>query len=269
MELNNQTQVSSVDPLLQRVQRGGWTERRARGFEQAYGRKLRWRIVVQMEKLGLLQHRVTPETVDRLSSRRLELYENTLSDLWGKLLGGLVEQYLQRVEEGKVRQAFVPYMSGVIRHLVIENARKLDLLGDESPGELLRSICEAKEERTRNGRLAWAKYCLEHRVRSELLSLCPSEAFSCVYRNLHHVSDYFFECYVPAQCEELSATWGNPLAELLRRFSEEGGELEQAAGYWGQVTPYARGETMRMESLQEEGEGYIAALAQAADQGWQ
>lgn len=257
----------TVDPLLQALRREGWTERRAEKFENAYGQKLRWRVIGQMEKLGLVNVRVSPESVHCLSNRRLELYENVLSDLWAELLAGLVTQYLERVEQGKVSQAFIAYMTGVVRNLVIKNARRLGLLSEESPTELVVGICEAKEERTRRNRVARVKYFLEHRVRSELLMRCPSEHFAAVYTNIHHVSDYFFEAYIPAQCGELR--WGgNVLASLLERFSEVGGELDRAAAYCGRVAPYARSEEVSLESLEGEGDAYIAGLGQDADQGW-
>lgn len=222
-----------------------------------------------MEKLGLLQNRVSPERVNLLSTRRLELFENTLSDLWVELLDGMVSHYLEGVEGGKIHQGFLPYLNGVIRHLVIANARSLGLFGKESPAEIIRSICDAKQEKTRCAKLAWAKFCFEHKVRLELLQCCSSKRFDAAYRNIHRVVDYFFERFIPAQCNQLSKLKGRILESLLDRFVRADSDFEEALKFIGTVTPFATGEETPLrvpDGVSDD--DYLSALKQASQRGW-
>jgi len=238
---NRERELPQIDPLLRKIHRKGWTERLAIQFEKQYKRKLCWRIILHMEKLGLLQRRVSPERVDLLSTRRLELFENTVSDLWLELLKDMIPNYIERVKTGKVHQEFLPYLNGVIRHLVVKNARDLDLIGRETPTEIIRSLCEAKQDKTRHAKLAWAKFCLEHRVRWELLQACSKEIFALVYQNIHHVTDCFFERFIPAQCRQLSKLKGRVLESLLELFVSSDPGFKEALKFIGTITPFATG----------------------------
>jgi len=226
--------------LLERIVRRGWTERLAREFEAQYGEQLRWLIVVSMERIGTLQWRVHPRSTQQsLEDRRLALYENTLSDLWSELLDGLVERYTAGFRDGAIHQQFVPYLRGVVRHLAISNARALGLIGRETSAEMLASFCEAKRDTTSADRLAWLKYCLEKKVRQEILTRCTPDVFSRYYRFIHRVSDYFFERYIPSQCSRISQRKGRMLNELLDAFGSDV-EPDQACEYIGTITPVAR-----------------------------
>lgn len=266
---NSKQKPIRIDPLLRKIQRNGWSERLAARFEKEYGRRLRWRIVLHMEKLGLLQIRVSPERVGILSTQRLELFENTLSDLWLRLLDGLIPSYIERVKEGKIHREFIPYLSGVIKHLVIANAQSLKLIGKETPAEIMRSICDAKQNRTRRARIAWAKFCFDHRVRRELLHSCPGEMFALLYHNIHHVVDYFFERFIPAQCSRLAKLKGRVLESLLDSFVESDSEFEEALGYIGTMTPFGIGEEVHTPRDSEmTDDEFLSALQQASQRGY-
>jgi hypothetical protein len=262
------TDKSSPNSLLAKVQQQGWTERLAAQFQDEFGERLRWLVVVQMERVGLLQWRIDPDRVSTLPSQRLELYENTLSDLWVRLLEGLIGQYLNRVRDGHVHQDFIPYTSGVVRHLVIENARLLGLLGRETPGEIIRSICEARLDKTRIARMAWAKFCLEHKVRSELLAAYPRSLFRRAHRSIHRVADYFFEVFIPGNCEGLASRGRRMLDSLVEDFVDSAEQCERACEYIGSVTPFANRGVVREESTDPDDSEYLAVLQQQSERGW-
>jgi len=255
--------------LLERITRKGWTERSGQQFESVFGERIRWLVVTTMERVGALQWRVHPNRTHSLADRRSALYDNTLSDLWYELLGGVVETYVEGVRSQRIGQAFIPYLHGVVRHLVVANARSLRIIGRESTAELLTMVCEAKRESTYLDRLAWLKFCLEKRVREELLALSEPDAFKLIYRSIHRVSDYFFEKYVPSQCERVSSSRGSVLSDLLRDFSKVAIETE-AHHYIGEVTPIARNvdDGARAPDGQQEGE-YLAVMARAREGRWQ
>ncbi|HDI11703.1 MAG TPA: hypothetical protein ENF77_05265 [Candidatus Acetothermia bacterium] len=244
--------------LLEEIAAKGWNEKRAEEFERRYRKAIRWRIVVQMERLGLLQMKLSPERVGILSDKRLELFQNTESDINIKLLNGLIPCYLERKKQGRVKVEFLAYVSGTIRKVLVENARRLGLLGEETPYELLQGICQAKRER--KAKIAWAKYCLEAQVRWELLDRCPSSRFQEVYKVVHHVSDYFFEVFVPGKCELLKRVKRRPVVGMVEALLAE--ELDSALGYIGKVTPYARMEEVKAPEELEDEEAFLDFLSQ-------
>jgi len=259
----------SIPPLLSRIARHGWTEELGRRFEAEYGDRLRWQIVASMERLGMLQFRISPERTDVLSDRRSALFDNTLSDLWIELMGGMVDRYVQGVREGRIAREIVAYLRGVIRHLVIRNARDLRLIGSETPQESISAFCQAKQESTRRGRLAWLKFALEGRVRQEMLSRCGPEVFQSVYRGVHRVADYFFEEFIPSRCEDVARLGSRVLDVLVGDLLLDSTCLEAAVEYIGTVTPFSAGETAtgRVPEAADEDE-YLSCLARAAGSGW-
>jgi len=256
------TKQKEIDSLLKRIRRRGWTDRLASEFQAKYERRLQWMVIVHMEKAGLLQWRIGPDQVDALSNRRLELYENSVSDVWIRLFRGLTNTYLERVESGKVHQAFLPYMNGVIRHLVIENARSLGLLGRETPTEILRSICEAKLEKTRETRTSWAKYCLEHKVRTDLLLIYPRDLFERAYGSIHRIVDFFFEQFMPNKCDTIKTRRHGLLGSLVEEFAGSQDDFERALDYIGTITPFANRGVDIDESAGSSDDEYFAALQQ-------
>lgn len=246
--------------LLEEIAERGWDERRAWEFERRYGEAIRWRIVIYMEKMRLIQGKLDPEHVEILTDKRLELFQDTQSDLWIKLLDGLIPRYVRKKRAGEIHQEFLPYVSGVIRHLLVENARRLKLLGEETPYELLRGICRARRER--KARIAWAKYQLWDKVWDEILSRCPKGKFQEVYKNVHHVVDYFFEVFVPKREELLRRSKRRPVVALVEALLED--ELEQALGYIGRITPFAAGEMEVPEEAEDE-DAFLSSLAQGME----
>ncbi|MBE0636334.1 hypothetical protein IH601_10100 [Candidatus Bipolaricaulota bacterium] len=254
--------------ILRRIVQRGWTERLGREFEAQFGEQLRWLIIVTMERIGTLQWRVNPDYVkSSLEDRRLALYENTLSDLWSELLNGLVERYIEGRQTDTIHQEFVPYLRGVVRHLVIANARMLRLISRETSAEMLSSVCDAKRDTTYVDRLAWLKFCLEKKVRQEILARATPDVFSRFYRLIHRVSDYFFEQYVPSQCARISRSRGSILQDLLASFSSEV-EVNEACEYIGTITPMAKDIDDRQRAPEGKDEGeYLGAQNHAQRRG--
>ena len=236
---NKHEEKNPIDPLLLKIQHHGWRDRLAAQFQEQYGSKLRWQIVVRMEKMGFVQQRVNPQFLGSLSSRRLELYENTLSDLWIAILDGAINRFIEGVEKGKVHRKFIYYVGGIIQHLLVANARSLGLIPRETPAMAIRSICEAKQDATRRARIAWAKFCFEHRVRDAFLNRAPDWLFDKIYRNIHNIVDYFFEIFIPAQCKNLSSYPSNMLKILIDIFIDGDFYLYDALDFTGTITPYA------------------------------
>lgn len=245
--------------LLEEIAERGWDDHRAQEFERRYGEAIRWRIVINMEKMRLIQQRINPECIDLLTDRRLELFQDTHSDLWIKFLNGLIPRYVQKKKKGKIWQDFLPYVSGVIKHILVENARELKLLGEETPYELLQGICEAQRER--KARIAWAKYCLWDRVRDEILNRCDDKfQFQKVYNNIHHVLDYFFEVFVPKRHSLLKRAKRRPVTVLVEALIEE--ELEEALDYIGKVTPFAMVREVEPPEEVEDEDAFLSSLTQ-------
>ena len=253
-----------VPPLLHQIAKHGWTEESARQFEARYGKQIRWQIVASMERLGMLQFRISPERTSVLSDRRSELYEDTLSDLWIQLLGDVVERYVRGVHEGRIGSEIAVYLRGVIRHLVIANARDLGLIASETPYELISTFCRSKRDATRQSRLAWLKFALGGRVRHDVLTRCEAGAFQRVYRAVHHVVDYFFEEFIPDRCAEVGRLGSRVLDALVGDLLDSP-SLEAAVQYVGTITPYASGgaTTSRVPGDVDEDE-YMSSLGRAA-----
>ena len=242
--------------LIEEISKQGWTERNALQFERRYGESIRWRIVIYMEKLGFVQQKLNPHFVDRLPDRRLELFQDTHSDLWVKLLNGLITRYVEGKRRNRIHSEFLQYLSGVIKNILLDNARALDLLPKETPYEIMLSICEAK--RDRKARIAWAKYCFGERVREEILNRCPKDKFPKVYKEIHHVVDYFFEVFVVEEKDLVRKAKRRTLATLVQTFVER--ELEKAVAYIGQISPYAGHEPVHTPEEIEDEEAFLSAL---------
>jgi hypothetical protein len=242
--------------LIEKISKQGWTERNASEFELRYGESIRWRIVIYMEKLGFVQQKLNPRFVDRLSDRRLELFQDTYSDLWVRLLNGLIKRYVEGKRRNLIHSEFLQYLSGVIKNILLDNARALDLLPEETPYEIILSICEAK--RDRKARIAWAKYCFGERVKEEILNRCPKDAFPKVYKEIHHVVDYFFEVFVIAHEDLVRKAKRHTLATLVQALLER--DLEKAVAYIGQIAPYAGHELVHTPEEIEDEETFLSAL---------
>lgn len=225
------------DQLLHRIARSGWTEELARQFESEFGPELRRLAVLHLFGLGLVEFRFDPDRAkELLSARRLELFDNTLTDLWLSLLRGLVSKYVRDKDSGDVRQEFLAYVSGVVRNTLVENARHLGLIPKRSFVDMLRDLCRSSGDDTRRRHVSSLKFHLESWARREVVSLCPPHMFDEVYRQRGRVIDYFFEVHVPANCRIVSkGPRTRVLRDLLNAF--DGEEYARALSYCGKVNP--------------------------------
>jgi hypothetical protein len=223
--------------LLRRVARSGWTEELARQFESEFGPELRRLVVLHLFGLGLVEFRFDPDRArEVLSAKRLELLDNTLTDLWLSMLRGLVSKYVRDRASGSVHQEFLAYVSGVVRNTLVENARHLGLIPKCSFVDMLRDLCRSSGDDTRRRHVSSLKYHMESWARREVVSLCPPHLFDQVYRHRGHVIDYFFEVHVPASCQIVSkGPRTRVLRALLDAFGEE--EYSRALTYRGKVNP--------------------------------
>ena len=224
--------------LLQRIARDGWSDSLAADFERCYGKDIRRLIVLHIWKAGLVSFRFDPRKAQALlSTCQLEVFENTLSDTWIALASGLVGRYVELTRGQSEGFPFLKYLGSTIRNLVIDNARSMGLLPRESIKAILRAMCQARKDATRRARMAQVKSRLLSRVEQEVLSCLPCDEFSDVYSAIHHVADYFFERYVPSQCQRIGRLPSRSIAEaLVETFVES--ELSEALTYVGEVTPW-------------------------------
>jgi len=228
-----------ADGLLRLIAQKGWTEERAQHFEDEYGVAIRQGIVLHLWRLGLVSHRFSPDAMRMLPGLKLELYENTLSDLWIALLGGLVRRYVRERGSGRVTRPFLAYVSGVIKKILITDAQRLGLLPRISEGQMLASLAEAKKAETQHKYIALLKFHFEGIVREEILSNCPLDTFPQVYAHLHRLSAYFFEEYLVRACRSGKSSAGQERITGHVRAFMRSNKHEDGFGYVGKVAAYS------------------------------
>ena len=233
--MTSQTTTEFLDDLVSQ----GWSDKTAQSFEDRFGDDIRRLLVLHLWRLGFVEYRFDPTRAKRiLSARKLEIYENTLSDIWIEVLGGLVEKYVKEHKKGRVNQEFRAYLSGVVHHLVIKNAQELGLIPRDSVAQLLRSLCDAKKNATKTKHIARVKQRLWAQVERMLLAKCGTSLFHDIYESIYHIVDYFFEEFLPGQCVAISkAPPRKALAVLIDGFSDA--EYDNAKAYIGSITPYS------------------------------
>lgn len=244
---------TSASDFFHDVIANGWDDVRAARFESDYGDDIRRLIVLQLWKLGLVAYRFDSRLARRiLQDRQLELFENTLSDIWIALLKDLIPSYLDRRTTSVGESLpFLQYMTGVIRNLAVDNAWKLGLLPRESTASTLKSICKAKKESTRRLYLARAKLRLRTKVERVLLSSVPEEDFGEAYKNLYGIVEHFFEVYTPLQCAAILRMRGREALErLITEYAK--GEFRNGLEYVGYVTPWDSEQRVRVEAIDDE-----------------
>jgi hypothetical protein len=254
--------------LLRTVSRSGWTDETASRFDRELGDDIRRLIVLYLWKLGLVTHRFDPSRAQRLlQAHCLEVFESTISDVWLALARGLLEDYLH--ELGTRPPGSLPfrrYIAGVVRNLVLENARRQRLLPRHSELELLRSICAAQREHTKRSHVARAMFYLQSKAEREILGACPPSDFDGVYAHLYRVVHHFFEHYVPGQCARIVRFRGSgataALADSYMKGEYRGGfEHEVKATPWDPgATKQVLGHSPCEETDLDEGE-FLALLA--------
>lgn len=263
---------ASAFSVLERVSRFGWTDETATQFEHQFGDDIRRLIVLYLWKLGLTAYRFDPARAHRiLQTQCLELFENSLSDVWIALTRGLVKDYVRELANRSADSfPFQRYLAGAVRNTVIENARSLRLLPRESESALLRGLCAARRQGTQRAHLARAMYQLQTKAERELLSACPEEESDRVYENLYRLVHHFFEQYVPRQCPRIEKSRGSA---IVAKLAEEymAGEYRAGLEYTGTVTPWDPGAARRVLGHGEDGETdtdeeeFLTLLALRAD----
>lgn len=220
--------------LLEEIAACGWSEARCDRFLAAYEEQIRRGLAVALHQLGLSVSRSGLDQLEsRLTDRRMELLLDTRSDLWIELLDGLIDRFVSHRAAGKVSASFSLYLRGVIRHLMIRNARSLGLLPEESEAEMLRAIARGRTKKTVDQWVARLKAVFWHSVVHDILSRCPPDSFPLVYENIVHVTDHFFEIYVPS-C--VTTVPRNSLSRLVESYMC--GPYADATSYVGHVAPF-------------------------------
>ena len=225
--------------FLRTIARTGWTEETAEEFYGRYGNDIRRLVARYFHSLRLVHVRFDPEkATSLLEDRKLELFQNTISDVGFQLLDGLVAGFVKGKDSGRIQKPFLAYLAGTIKNLLIANAQELDLLPKQTILEVLRAFCSAKKASTRESYMALMKYRLRSESESELLSRCPKDCCGEVNRQLYHVVEYFFEVYIPRKCRLIMKKSNRRLLEpLFREFTKQ--DYCEGLSFVGSVTPYA------------------------------
>ena len=226
----------SVDELLELIVHRGWTEALAQRFEDEYGPMIKRTIVLHLWRLGIVSRHFSPNSLRALPTRELELFENTLSDVWIAILGGLVSRYLREEKSGRINRPFTAYLSGTIKKILITNAQRLGLLPRKSEAEMLLALSSAKKFETQQKYVALLKFHFEGKVRELILTCCPPDQFQQVYDHLSQLSAYFFEKYLVQACCA-SRNKCKKIPDLVALFMRS--DYIEGLLYVGHVVPYA------------------------------
>jgi len=229
---------TSADGLLELIAQKGWTEERAQRFEDEYGAAIRRAIVLHLWRLGLVSHRFSRDMLRVLPMRKLELFENALSDLWIALLDGLVRRYIREERAGRMNRPFLAYLSGTTKKIIITDAQRLGLLPRMSEGTMLSSLAVAKKVSTQHKYIALLKFHFEDLVRRRILDSCPQGAFQQVYGHLPRLTAYFFEEYLVHACR-LERNMGSHkrISDLVEVFMRR--DYKDGLSYVGHIAPYS------------------------------
>ena len=228
--------ITSADGLLELIEHRGWTEGLAQRFEDEYGVAIKRTIVLYLWRLGIVSHHLSTDLQRTLPTRELELFENTLSDVWIAILGGLVRRYRHEQLSGRTDRPFIAYLSGTIRNILITNAQHLGLLPRKSEAEMLLALASAKKPDTQQKYVALLKFHFEERVREVILSHCPADQFEQVYKHTSQLSAYFFEQYLVRVCN-VSKNSCKKIADIVALFMDS--DYRKGLRYVGHVAPYS------------------------------
>lgn len=227
-----------ADRLLKIIARQGWTEERAQSFESEYGAAIRRLVVLNLWRLGIIAHRCwAGRAANLLSTGKLDLYENTISDLWIELMNDLVTKYVTGSASGRIRRPFLAYLAGTIKKLLLANAQRLGLIPRQSEAEMLKALASAQKEKTRRQYVARIKFYFEPMVQDAILSNCTDGRFEEVYKHLPNLTSYFFEHYLLSSCcSHGGLRRGKRIAKYAAEFIR--GDYGYGLNYIGEVTPY-------------------------------
>ncbi len=228
--------ITSADGLLELIAQRGWTEALAQRFEDEYGVAIKRTIVLYLWRLGIVSRYLSDEIQRTIPTRELELFENTLSDVWIAILGGLVRRYRHEQLLGRTDRPFIAYLSGTIRNILITNAQHLGLLPRKSEAEMLLALASAKKPDTQRKYVALLKFHFEERVREMILSHCPSDQFEEVYKHAYQLSAYFFEQYLVQVCSGSKNRY-KKIVDIVALFMSR--DYREGFRYVGHVAPYS------------------------------
>lgn len=226
----------SVDGLLELIAHRGWTEGLAQQFEDEYGAAIKRTIVLHLWRLGIVSRYLSTDLQMVLPTRELELFENTLSDVWIAILGGLVRRYIHEQLSGRTDRPFIAYLSGTIKKILITNAQHLGLLPRKSEAEMLFALASAKKPDTKRKYVALLKFHFEERVKEMILSYCPADQFEQVYKRTSQLSAYFFEQYLVQVCSASRKKY-KKIADIVALFM--GSDYREGLQYVGHIVPYS------------------------------
>jgi len=199
-----QGQRLTTRSLIARILKRGWTEENARAFDAAFASDIQRLVILNIWRLGLVEYRPSPASAERvLRERCLELYENSLSDIWIALLSRLIQSYSRVGSTRMDRSSFLSYLAGAVRHTVIDNARELELIPMQTEGELIRECCAARRQDTQSRRLASTMLQLQAKARVELLESVSADDFGTLFGKLPAVVAHFFEVFVVSRCSDI------------------------------------------------------------------
>jgi len=221
----------NTEILIRRIGQSGWTDENFEAFDALLGTTIRRCLIICSDTLqasawGLSQRR---------RDRWRHVLEDTTSDLWIELSDSLVTKYLELVKTKGLECGFAAYLNGVIRLLLIDNARQAGLLPHHSVGELVRRYCRARRKKTRRRIIAMLKGRCQQMVRSEILAFCAEASFDDTYKNIHRITDHFFEAYLPAAVEQPRHEALPSLREMIERYVSSG--MEGGSTFRGSICP--------------------------------
>ena len=228
--------ITSADGLLELIARRGWTEALAQRFEDKYGVAIKRTIVLYLWRLGIVSRYLSDEIQRTIPTRELELFENTLSDVWIAILGGLVRRYRHEQLSGRTDRPFIAYLSGTIRNILITNAQHLGLLPRKSEAEMLLALASAKKPDTQRKYVALLKFHFEERVREMILSHCSADQFEQIYKHAYQLSAYFFEQYLVQVCSGSKNRY-KKIVDIVALFMSR--DYREGFRYVGHVAPYS------------------------------
>ncbi len=227
---------TSTDGLLDLIAQRGWTEALAQRFEDEYGAVIKRIIVLHLWRLGIVSRHLSPDVLRALPSRELELFENTVSDVWIAVLDGLVSRYVHEERLGRINRPFAAYLSGTVKKILITNAQRLGILPRKSEAEMLSGLCSAKKTSTQEKYIALLKFHFEGKVREGILAGCPPAQFPQVYARLSHLSAYFFEKYLVQACRTHRNKYKR-ISDFIELFMRA--DYGKGLTYVGRVVPYS------------------------------
>ena len=187
------------------------------------------------------------------------MIEDTTSDLWIQLRTSLIPKYLDTVKSNAPEYGFAAYLSGVIRFLLIDNARQAGLLPHYTVGELVRRYRRARRQSTRCRIIGMLKGRCHRAVRNEILARCPPQCFDHTYKNIHRIADHFFEADLPAAIE-VSADDALPsLHEMIKQYMLS--SINEGSQYCGKIRAIPQFQEISLDGYKTDADELLSQAA--------